>query len=168
MRSRPLCLCLHVDFAPVLHNKCQDKRDMHSKMSTKTTKTNYDWLLNGVHIEVCNALDPPSQRIVRSFIFLLFTATFSLTFHVFEAHFFFSHCKYYFRFVGSSYDSVFDKVNTMAFYQVHCVWFAAKCKEEMQPNSSRLYNTHPQDAMIYLLFSYLLTFQCYCKNILAS
>lgn len=63
---------------------------------------------------------------------------------------------------------VFDKVNTMAFYQVHCVWFAAKCKEEMQPNSSRLYNTHAQDAMIYLLFSYLLTFQCYCKNILAS
>lgn len=113
------------------------------------------------------SIHPVRESFVLSSFYYL-QQHFSLTFHVFEAHFFFSHCKYYFRFVGSSYDSVFDKVNTMAFYQVHCVWFAAKCKEEMQPNSTRLYNTHTQDAVVYLLFSYLLTFQCYCKNILAS
>lgn len=168
MRWRPLCLCLHVDFAPVLHNKCQDKGDMHSKMSTKTTKTNYDWLLNGVHIEVCNALDPPSQRIVRSFIFLLFTATFFIDISCVWSAFFFLALQILFPFRWVFIWFVFDKVNTMAFYQVHCVWFAAKCKEEMQPNSTRLYNTHTQDAVVYLLFSYLLTFQCYCKNILAS
>lgn len=167
MRSRPLCLCLHVDFASVLHNKCQDKGDMHSKMSTKTTnklRLTTEWC---AYWSLQCARSTQSEN--RSFFHLSIIYS-----NIFHWHFmclkriFFLALQILFPFRWVFIWFVFDKVNTMAFYQVHCVWFAAKCKEEMQPNSTRLYNTHTQDAVVYLLFSYLLTFQCYCKNILAS